>query len=390
MEFFMKENQLDAERQKKAIRYARIQRRLMVIELALAAVYIIVWLFAGWSFELKNYLLLISAQRWFQILIFTYIFGGFYILLTLPLSYYEGFLLPRQFELSNQTLKLWISDQLKSFLISALLGSVLIEIFYLFLTYFPFTWWLFMGIFMIIINVILTNLAPVILFPIFYKFSPLEDERHELGERLTRLAGKASTKIQGVYKFDLSRRTKAANAALAGLGNTRRLILGDTLLSEFNDDEIEIVLAHELGHHVHNDIPLGIGIGSILTFGGLYLANLGLKWGIGHLGFSGIDDFAALPLFVLVFGIYSLITMPLGNSYSRWREHKADVYALEITRKPNDFISAMTRLANQNLTEVEPESWVEFFLYSHPSLSKRIKLAQEWKVKAQNLQNLTQ
>jgi len=386
----MKENQLDAERQKKAIRYARIQRRLMVIELALAAVYIIVWLFAGWSFELKNYLLLISAQRWFQILIFTYIFGGFYILLTLPLSYYEGFLLPRQFELSNQTLKLWISDQLKSFLISALLGSVLIEIFYLFLTYFPFTWWLFMGIFMIIINVILTNLAPVILFPIFYKFSPLEDERHELGERLTRLAGKASTKIQGVYKFDLSRRTKAANAALAGLGNTRRLILGDTLLSEFNDDEIEIVLAHELGHHVHNDIPLGIGIGSILTFGGLYLANLGLKWGIGHLGFSGIDDFAALPLFVLVFGIYSLITMPLGNSYSRWREHKADVYALEITRKPNDFISAMTRLANQNLTEVEPESWVEFFLYSHPSLSKRIKLAQEWKVKAQNLQNLTQ
>jgi STE24 endopeptidase len=390
MEFFMKENQLDAERQKKAIRYARIQRRLMVIELALAAVYIIVWLFAGWSFELKNYLLLISAQRWFQILIFTYIFGGFYILLTLPLSYYEGFLLPRQFELSNQTLKLWISDQLKSFLISALLGSVLIEIFYLFLTYFPFTWWLFMGIFMIIINVILTNLAPVILFPIFYKFSPLEDERHELGERLTRLAGKASTKIQGVYKFDLSRRTKAANAALAGLGNTRRLILGDTLLSEFNDDEIEIVLAHELGHHVHNDIPLGIGIGSILTFGGLYLANLGLKWGIGHLGFSGIADFAALPLFVLVFGIYSLITMPLGNSYSRWREHKADVYALEITRKPNDFISAMTRLANQNLTEVEPESWVEFFLYSHPSLSKRIKLAQEWKVKAQNLQNLTQ
>jgi STE24 endopeptidase len=215
----------------------------------------------------------------------------------------------------------------------------------------------------------------VLLLPIFYKFVPLSQERQDLAERLLRLAEKAGTRVRGVYQFDMSRRTKAANAALTGLGNTRRIILGDTLLNEFSDDEIETVLAHELGHHVHKDIPIGILVEGGLTLAGLYLAALGLRWGVSVFGFSSPADIAALPVFVLVIGAYSLVTMPLGNAFSRWRERRADTYALHTTQKPQAFASAMTRLANQNLAELDPEPWVVWLLYSHPPLKERIERA---------------
>jgi STE24 endopeptidase len=160
-----------------------------------------------------------------------------------------------------------------------------------------------------------------------------------------------------------------------GLGNTRRIVLGDTLLSEFTPDEIETVLAHELGHHVNKDIPLGLVVESVMTLGGLYLAALGLKWGAAAFGFGGPADIAALPVFALVMGAYGLVTMPLGNAFSRWRERRADGYALRATGNGAAFASALTRLANQNLSDVDPEPWVEFLLYSHPALNKRIAMA---------------
>jgi STE24 endopeptidase len=176
----------------------------------------------------------------------------------------------------------------------------------------------------------------------------------------------------------MSRRTKAANAALTGLGNTRRILLGDTLINEFTPDEIETVLAHELGHHVHRDLPIGLLVESVVTLGGFYLASLGLTWGVEGFGFESPADIAALPLFALVLGIYGLVTMPLSNAFSRWRERRADAYALEATGKGEAYASALTRLANQNLAEADPEDWVEFLLYSHPALSKRIAFAQRY------------
>jgi STE24 endopeptidase len=190
-----------------------------------------------------------------------------------------------------------------------------------------------------------------------------------------RLAERAHTRVKGVYQFDMSRRTKAANAALTGLGNTRRIILGDTLLNEFTTDEIETVLAHELGHHVHKDIPVGMAVETVTTLIGLFLASLVMSWGVKVFGFQSVADPAAMPLLMLALGVYSLITMPVTNGYSRWRERRADEYALETTRMPEAFATAMTRLANQNLSEAEPEPWVEWLLYSHPALSKRIEMA---------------
>jgi len=240
---------------------------------------------------------------------------------------------------------------------------------------FPDTWWLWAAGLLLIFDVVLSTLAPVLIFPIFNKYTPLGEEHAGLIERLMKLAERAHTRVRGVYQFDMSRRTKAANAALTGMGNTRRILLGDTLLNEFTTDEIETVLAHELGHHVHKDIPLGIAVSTVLTLGGLYLASVVLNWGVSYFGFTGPGDIAALPLFILVMGAYGLLTMPLGNAFSRWRERRADDYALKMTGNGPAFASALTRLANQNLADVDPEPWVEFLLYSHPALGKRIEKA---------------
>jgi STE24 endopeptidase len=232
---------------------------------------------------------------------------------------------------------------------------------------------------MLVFTVLLSNLAPILIMPLFNKYVPLGDEHKELADRLMELARRANTKVKGVFKFDMSKRTKAANAALTGIGNTRRIVLGDTLINEFSTDEIETVLAHELGHHVHRDIPFLITFGTLSTTLSLFLASLALNWAIGYFGFTGPADIAAFPALMLIFSAYGLITMPIDNAVSRWRENMADDYALHSTGKKEAFASAFTRLANQNLGEVDPEKWVVWLFYSHPPLGERIAKANNWK-----------
>jgi STE24 endopeptidase len=380
-EFTTHSTTLDPERQKQARKYARIQRRLTFVDLAIGLVYLIAWLAFGWSLALKTWLTSFTTNEWLLVALYTLIFGGILAVINLPLSYYEGFILPHRFGLSNQNLRGWIVDQIKAAGIGGILGLLLLEIIYAVLRAFPDTWWLWAAGIMLLLNVILANLAPVLLFPLFYKFQPLGEEYAELEKRLLQLAEKVKTRVSGVYKFDMSQRTKAANAALTGLGNTRRIILGDTLLGEFTTDEIEVVMAHELGHQVHKDIPIGILVQSGITLVGFYLASLGLSRGAAYLGFSGPSDIAALPLLVLIFGAYGLVTMPLTNAYMRWREHQADQFALETTGNGTAFASAMTRLANQNLAQVDPAGWEEFLFHSHPALHKRIAMAQAFQNK---------
>lgn len=371
----MEEVILDQERQGKAREYARIGRRLLVVDLLIGGIYAIVWLIFGWVDGLKSALLSFTSNEWLLVASFAAVFGGIYYLIILPLSYYEGFVLPHRFGQSTQSLRGWLGDQLKSLLLGVLIGGLLLEVIYAVLRTTPELWWLWAALILLIFNVVLANLAPVLLFPIFYNFVSLGDEYTELEERLLKLAERTNTHVKGVYKFDMSRRTKAANAALTGLGNTRRIILGDTLLKEFSIDEVEAILAHELGHHANRDIPKSIFIQSTITLVGFYFASLVLEWGTQLFGFQGPADIAALPVFMLVIGLYGLVTMPMGNGFSRWRERVADKYAVNVTRNGKALASALTRLANQNLAEVDPEPWVEFLLYSHPTLDKRIKSA---------------
>jgi len=369
---------LDPQRQEQARQYARLSRRLMVIDLLVGALYLLAWLALGWSVALEQALATRTSLPWLQVAGYALVFGGLYLLLTLPLSYYEGFILPHRYDLSTQTRRGWWLDQIKSWLLGGVLGLLLLEVIYALLRSFPETWWLWAAGILLLFNILLANLAPVLIFPLFYRFIPLGEERADLVERLMRLAEHARTQVRGVYKFDMSRRTKAANAALVGLGGTRRIILGDSLLDSFTTDEIETVIAHELGHHVRRDIPLGILFSTLITVVGLYLASLALAWGVEAFDLGSVANIAALPLLGIVMGLYGLLTMPLENAFSRHRETAADRFALAATGNGPAYASALKRLANQNLADVDPEPWVELLLYSHPALSRRIAMAEAY------------
>ena len=373
---------LDPEKQKQAKKYARIRRRLWLVDNILNALYALAWLFFGWASGLRDWLTGNWSQfnnPWLLVPAFVFVFGGIYSLINLPLGYYSGFVLPHRFGQSNQSFKDWVIDQLKGLAIGLPLGLVLLELLYLALRATGDLWWLWAAVGMLLFSVLLSNLAPILIMPLFNKYIPLGDEHKELAERLLALARRANTKVRGVFKFDMSKRTKSANAALTGIGNTRRIVLGDTLINEFSTDEIETVLAHELGHHVNRDIPLFITFGALSTTISLYLASLALNWATAYFGFSGPADVAAFPALSLILGAYGLVTMPIGNAVSRWREKMADDYALQVTGKNEAFASAFTRLANQNLGEIDPEKWVVFMFYSHPPLGERIERARKWK-----------
>ncbi|MBF8281628.1 MAG: Ste24 endopeptidase [Anaerolineales bacterium] len=366
---------LDPERQTKAKAYARLRRRLFFVNLGLSGMVTLAWLIFGWSAALKGGLLTFTRNDWLLVAAFGAIFYLSFAALELPLEYYSGFVLPHRYDQSTETLGGWAKDQLLGLLLTAVIGLPVLEGVYWLLRVTGPLWWMWAAAGYVLLAVSLSSLAPVIILPLFNKYAPLGEEHAELAARLTALAGRAGTKVNGVFRFDMSKRTKAANAALTGLGNTRRIILGDTLLDEFTTDEVETVIAHELGHHVHRDIPMGIFLSAVVALASLYLASLALNRGAAAFDFSGPADIAALPLFALTLGLFGLITLPLNNAFSRWREVRADRYALEATRNPQAFANAMTRLANQNLAEADPEPWVVFLLYSHPPIRDRVAMA---------------
>ena len=198
-----------------------------------------------------------------------------------------------------------------------------------------------------------------------------------------RLGERAGTHVRGVYKWHLSEKSKKANAALTGLGNTRRVILADTLLDNYSPDEIEAVLAHELGHHVHRHILKSIFVQAGITLVGFWAANWALHYAVDHRMFEHLSDFANLPLLVLVSVVLSLLLMPALSAYSRYNERQADRYAFASIPAISPFVSAMNKLAEQNLAERTPSKWVEWFFHSHPAISKRVKAAETWaKVRA--------
>lgn len=361
---------IDNERQAQAKEYAHIRHRLFALDLILSAAAFLIVLTTGLSAWLRDVVLAMTPNPFLATLLYFLIGIAGYGLLFAPLMYYSGFVLPHRFGLSTQSLKSWLTDLAKGGALSVVLGGVIIEVIYFLLRVAPNWWWLITAAFMLVFTVLLANLAPVLIFPLFFKFKPLEDQ--ELVNRLLQLTARAHTRVNGVYTMVLSDKTTAANAAFMGLGNTKRIVLGDTLYKNFTPDEIETVLAHELGHQVHNDIVWGIAVETLLTLIGFFVADVVMRAGSAYFGFQGIADLAAMPLLGLALGAFGLITMPLGNWYSRQREMAADQYALETTRNPQAFIRAFEKLADQNLAELEPEPWVEWLLYDHPSIGRRL------------------
>ncbi len=211
------------------------------------------------------------------------------------------------------------------------------------------------------------------------EYNKLKRENEELKRRLVLLSERAGTRVRGVYKWNLSEKSKKANAALTGLGATRRIILADTLLDRYSDDEIEAVLAHELGHHVHKHILKAIFVQAAITLFGFWLANEVLHYAIDRRDmFAGMSDFANLPLLVLVATVLSFLLLPAMNAYSRFNERQADRYCFQSVASVEPFISSMNKLAEQNLAERTPSRWVEWLFHSHPAISRRVDAAKEW------------
>jgi len=360
-----------------ARRYNRIKRWLGIADFALGLALLVILLLTGWNGTLRDVAYRASSQM-YVLAVFLYVVMLMLIakILGLGLDYY-GFNLEHRFNLSNQRLGAWLWDEIKGFLVGTVLASIAVEVLYLIIRLAPQYWWLiawaaFLGLF-----ILMAQLAPVVLFPIFYKFEPLQDE--QLKSRLVRLSEKAGTRVRGVYKWNLSEKSKKANAALTGLGSTRRVILADTLLEQYSPDEIEAVLAHELGHHVHKHIFKSILVQAGITFAGFWTANWVLHYAMERWhSFETLSDFANLPLLVLVSTVLSFILLPAINAFSRYNERQADRYAFRSITSVKPFISSMNKLAEQNLAERSPSKWVEWFFHSHPAVSRRVAAAEEW------------
>jgi len=328
-----------------ATRYHRLQLLLTLLGVGLSIAYPLALVLTGGGHGLAGWAARVSSARWVQVALVALALGAGHAALTLPLKMIRGFWLPRRFGLLHQPLPSWLGDQLKAAVIVGVLTLAAIEIVYALLVLTP-LWWLVAAAVFIAAEIAMTAVLPIWIVP-----------------------------LVGVFVADQSRKSRTANAAVVGLGRTRRIILFDTLLSEFSPDEIEAVLAHELGHHAHGDMRRGLLVNGTLTLVTTGLAALCLELGVTLFGLAGPGDPAGLPWLALVTLALGLGQLPLTNGFSRWIERQADDFALATTDNAAAFVGAMERLAALNLAERRPSRLKEIFLYSHPALDRRIARA---------------
>lgn len=300
-----------------------------------------------------------------------------YTALETSLGFFLGYRVQREFDLSTQTPWGWLVDQFKGWLITLVLVVPLLLGLRWIMISAGSLWWLYAGLGWIAVTVILANLFPVAIMPLFYKFVPLEDDH--LAGRLQMLFRKAGVGIQGVYVMNMSSKTRAANAMITGLANTRRMVLGDTLVQEYPADEIEVVMAHELGHHRLGHMPKLLAFESAMGLIAFALVALAAPAVSSWLGYAGLTDPAFLPAVPFVMGLILAVLAPSANAFSRRLERESDQFALELTQMPESFISAMARLADQNLSTIKPPRWEEWLWWDHPPTADRIGQAERYR-----------
>ncbi len=360
-----------------AKRYAKTHQILSVIETIIFFVIILILLFTGLSKRIESIAYDYTSNNYFALLIFFGIIGIAEGLITFPLGFYSDYLLEHKYNLSNQTLSGYFKEKLKGFLLGMILGIPLMFAFYYILQVYGSNWWIALGVFMFFISIILGRLAPTLIMPLFYKFKPIENE--SLKNKILELCKKTGIHIKGIFTFNMSKNTKKANAAFTGMGKSKRIILGDTLIENFSEDEIETVFAHEMGHYTKKHILKLMVVSTILTFAGLFITAQLYESSLSYFGFTNISEIAALPLLFLYLSLYSLIISPISNIQSRKYEWEADTFALDTTKDKISFISAMEKLADQNLADKTPNKIVEFLFHSHPSIKKRIEFAKNFR-----------
>lgn len=306
-------------------------------------------------------------------------FFWLYIIISLPLEFYSGFLLEHRYGLSRQGLGDWIKEEFKGTALAFVLSLLAVETLYFILYRYTEYWWPIAGLVFTLFALAMACLAPVLVLPLFYKSTPIEDDA--LVGLLVPMAREAGLDLKGIFKINMSKNTRKVNALLAGLGKTRRVIFSDTLLESFTPQEIQVVFAHELGHHAHRHIQKLLLIGSLTVFACLALADrllrqiIPLFQNMGAQHAVPLHDVATFPIFLLVMVAFAVVLLPIENAYSRYLERQCDLYALDKTRNPAAFVSAMEKLADKNLADRDPGSLVEYLFYDHPPISRRIEMA---------------
>ena len=366
---------MDENRKKLAKRYERIKLTVNISEGLFSFILIVLFVLLGYSKKLENYSYSFTSNPYLALLIFTLILVLVNSIISFPVDYFLGFSLERKFGLSNQAFSGWLGEKIKGAAVGMVIAAPLGFLFYYLLKNYT-LWWLYLACAILFYSILLARLAPVLIFPIFYKFKPLENEN--LTEKILKLCSKVGFKVKGVFTFNMSKNTKKANAAFTGMGSTRRIILGDTLVSEFSDDEIETVFAHELGHYKKGHIKKNILFSVAGTLIGLYVISLAYTALYPKFGFNHQWDIGAIPLLAIIAGIWGVLSSPFGSMLSRKFEYEADRFAIDTTGNLPAFKSTMEKLASQNLANPEPNELVEFWFHSHPSISKRISEAEKY------------
>jgi STE24 endopeptidase len=367
----------------RASRYHRLRRRAVVASTVAGAAWLLILLRSGgavwlahWADSRGAHLAPLSG-RLVSVCLFVIVVAFGHEVASLPFSVYRSFELERRYGLSSTRLRTWIVDHLKAASLGLLLtmGAAIAISASMQVT--GTWWWALSAALFALVGVLIAIVTPVMLMPLFYRFRPLD--RDPLRDRLLTLSNRAGVAVLGAFEWGLGAKTTRANAALVGLGRTRRILVSDTLLQGYSDDEIEVILAHEIGHHVHRDIWSALAIESVVLTLALLAAHLVVHWYGAAFGILESRDLAALPLIALVGGAASVLLAPLCNAWSRYHERRADRFALALTAQPGAFISAMRRLGAQNLAEDRPSPAVFWFFHTHPTIDERIEAAKRFR-----------
>lgn len=370
---------IDKEKQREAKEY---QKKKIIIKLVGSAVfltYFLMLIFSDLSLIIKGKVLQFTNSEWQVIAIYIFFILTAYDLISLPLEFYTSYTFEHKYHFCTQTVGNWFKDYLKSYILSMGFALPIVEGIYWAIRAFPTIWYLIVSVFAIMLIIILGYLSPILLTPLFFKLKKFEED-NELAQRLRRMCKKVNTKVKGVYEINFSSKTTKANAYLTGLGSTRRIVIADNLLDNFTVDEAEVVFAHELGHHIHRDILKLIFWSGLMCLGGFYFVSIILEKVSLYFRY-GISDIVNFPILALSMSILLFLFGLPFNFYSRKREKAADEFALKTTGKVDAFITSMAKFTNRDLADAHPHPFIEFLLYTHPSISKRINYAQEFKKK---------
>jgi STE24 endopeptidase len=354
-------------------RYQAQKRNVALVTLAFGLV--LMTAAAFWFGPAVDWLVraVVGNNAWLRLIGIGFFYAAALELLTLPLDFWSGFMLEHRYQLSTQTFAGWVWKRIKGYLVGGPLGLVMLLGLYVLLWYGGRWWWLAATAGFLGLTLVLGRILPVLILPLFYKVTRLDDAT--LADRLRRLADGTGLSVEGVYRLHLSEETRKANAALAGLGRSRRVLLGDTLLDGFTPDEIEVVFAHEVGHHVHRHLVKMVAVSIVLTAGGLWLVDVVLRAAAQPPDYAGFDDPAALPLVMLVLAVFGLLLSPALNALSRFFEVQCDRYALERTGLREAYRSAFAKLARLNKSDPDPHPLVVWLFYDHPPIRERLALA---------------